>query len=327
MPTVAISEIETQSRKALEAAGAAPWIAAHVAHATAMSEAHGNVICGLYYLESYCLQLRSGRVQGDVEPEVTRPRPGAVLCDAKLGFAQPAFARGLPTALDAARETGSCVFSVAHSHTCTSLGYFTEQIARAGFIAIGATNASAIVAPPGGNARVLGTNPMAFSVPAPEGGLALHFDSSTSATALGAVTMAKAAGHPIPEGWAVDADGAPTTDPEAALAGSLMSAAGYKGFGFGLMAEVLASVLTASAPSTAVKGLKLADGVPHDLGQTYLILDPSVFADGFSERMQALSDAVSAQEGARLPGSARAPMEAVDVPDALWETVQKLAAA
>ncbi|MCH2075645.1 MAG: Ldh family oxidoreductase [Rhodobacteraceae bacterium] len=322
---VSVDEIRTQSRLALENAGATPWVAESVANAVAHAEAHGNVICGLYYLESYCVQLRSGRVKGDVEPVVSQPSPAAVLSDAGFGFAQAAFARGLPTALETAQSQGIAIFSVAHAHTCTSLGYFTEQIARAGMIAIGATNASAIVAPPGGARRTLGTNPFAFSVPGPDG-LALHYDSSTSAVALGKITMAKAAGESIPEGWAVDADGQPTTDPEAALKGSLVSAAGYKGWGLGLLVEVLASALTGSVSSRDVVGLKVAEGKPHDLGQTYILVRTDVFASDFADKLADLQEAVAADPVARLPGAGRAPMSEIDVPDALWTLTQSLAA-
>ena len=321
---VSVPEIREASRQALEQAGALPWIAEAVADAVAHSEAHGNVICGLYYLESYVLQLRSGRVRGTAAPKVSQPKPGAVMSDARFGFAQPAFALGLPLALETAQSQGIALLSVAHAHTCTSLGYFTEQIARAGAIGIGFTNASAIVAPPGGNARVLGTNPMAFSVPGSDG-LAMHYDSSTSAVALGKITMAKAAGEPIPEGWAVDADGRPTTDPTAALQGALVSAAGYKGWGLGLLVEVMAAALTGSVSSQGVSGLKLPDGAPHDLGQTYLIVDAGVFSDRFGAQLEALSQATD-DAGGRLPGASRAPMETVDVPDALWELTLSLAA-
>ena len=321
---VSVKDIRAASLDALIAAGAKDWIAESVADAVAAAEAHGNVICGLYYLESYCLQLRSGRVKGDVDPVVSQPSPSAVLSDAGFGFAQPAFARGLPKALDVAESQGIALFSVAHAHTCTSLGYFTEQIARAGYIAMGLTNASAIVAAPGGAKRMLGTNPFAFSVPGPDG-LAIHYDSSTSAVALGKITMAKAANEAIPEGWAVDAEGRPTTDPEEALEGSLVSAAGYKGWGLGLLVEVLASALTGSVSSRDVGGLKLPDGKPHDLGQTYILVKTDVFSDRFGDALTDLQAAVAGDPGARLPGAGRAPLDQVDVPDALWELTLSLA--
>lgn len=321
---VSVPEIEEKARAALIAHGAGAMQAEAVAKAVARAEALGNVICGLYYLESYCAQLRSGRVNGTVQPEVSRPRSSAVLADAKFGFAQPAFAAGLPEAVTAALENGVATLAVAHAHTCTSLGYFTEQIAAAGLIGIGFTNASPVVAPPGGNKAVIGTNPIAMSVP-DEDGPAMHFDFSTSAVALGKITMAKAAGESIPLGWAVDSDGQPTTDPEAALKGALVSAGGYKGWGFGLMAELLAAGMTGSVNSLDVAGLKLAEGKPHDLGQFYILMDPGTYHAGFAARFARVAEAVAAQEGARIPGADRHVMTHVDVPDALWSQVIRLA--
>ena len=322
---ISVTEIEAHSRAALLAHGAGPTQAAAVAKAVARAEALGNVICGLYYLESYCTQLASGRVNGTVIPEVSHPRPSAVMADAKFGFAQPAFDAALPEAVAAARENGVGTLAVAHAHTCTSLGFFTEQIAAAGLIGIGFTNASPVVAPPGGNKRVIGTNPIAMTVPG-DGAPVLHFDFSTSAVALGKITMAKAAGEAIPLGWAVDADGKPTTDPEAALKGALVSAGGYKGWGFGLMAELLAAGMTGSVNSLDVAGLKVAEGKPHDLGQFYILMDPGTYHEGFGDRFARVAEAVAEQDGARIPGADRKVMTDVDVPDALWALVQKLAA-
>lgn len=324
---ISIAEIRARSEAALIAHGAAPFQAAEVARAVARAEETGNIICGLYYLESYCLQLTSGRVDGRVEPVVTRGRPGAVHVDARFGFAQPAFARALPSAVEAARENGLSSLCVAHAHTCTSLGFFTEQIAAAGLIGIGFTNASAIVAAPGGRTPVLGTNPIAMTIPG-DGKPLMHADFSTSAVALGKITMAKAAGEKIPSGWAVDSEGQSTTDPDAALNGALLSAAGPKGWAFGLLVEVMAAGLTSSANSLDVKGLKMSKGPPHDLGQTYLLIDPEAHSghDAMAARLARVSDAVASDGGTgRIPGAARRHLDPVDVPDALWARVLELA--
>ena len=323
MVAVTLDEIEALSVAALTRHGAAPWVAAEVARAVCRAEETGNVICGLYYLESYCLQLASGRVKGDVEPVVTRPRPGSVKADAKFGFAQAAFARALPEAIAAAKENGTASLAVAHAHTCTSLGFFTEQIAAHGLVGIGFTNASPVVAPPGGNKAVIGTNPMAMTVPG-QGAPVMHFDFSTSAVALGKITMAKAAGENIPLGWAVDADGEPTTDPEAALKGALVSAGGYKGWGFGLMGEVMAAAMTGSVNSLDVGGLKLADGPPHGLGQFYLLMDPGTYTDAFESRVARVVDAVAEQPDARIPGASRVLKDQVQVADELWGKLSAL---
>ncbi len=324
MPQIAISDIEILSDTALRAHGATAAIAAEMARAIAWAEARGNRICGLYYLESYCQQLVTGRVSGRAAPQVSRPRPGEIRVDAAHGFAQPAFAAALPQALAAARETGVASLAIHHAHTCTALGYFTEQIARAGCLGLGLTNASPIVAAPGGKTRVIGTNPIAFAVPDGQGGVQMMFDMSTTTVALGKITMAKAAGESIPEGWALDADGAPTTDPAAAVQGSLTSAGGYKGWGFGLMAEILAACLAGGVLSRDVTPLKAPEGAPHDLGQYFLLIDPGEAA--FFDRLAALARIVSQDDGCRMPGQGKQPADTAEVPDALWRQLQDLAA-
>jgi (2R)-3-sulfolactate dehydrogenase (NADP+) len=322
---VAVADIERISEAALLVHGAGAWQAAEVARAVARAEQTGNVICGLYYLESYCRQLVSGRVKGEVEPEVTTPRPGAVTVDARFGFAQPAFARGLPVAVEAARNCGIASLAIAHSHTCTSLGFFTEQIAAAGLIGIGFTNASAIVSGPGGKTPVIGTNPLAFTIPGPDGP-SMHADFSTAAVALGKITMAKAAGEEIPLGWAVDRHGQPTTDPAAALAGSLVSAAGHKGWALGLLVEILAAGLTGSVNSLDVRGLKAEEGPPHDLGQFYILIDPATHASTLGDRIQRVAVEVARDPGARIPGARKKDRDTVTVDAALWEKIDALAA-
>lgn len=325
MPRVALDLVESTTRDALVAHGAPEPVAAQVARAVRVAEANGNKICGLYYLESYCAQLTTGRIAVHAAPVVRHDLPGSVRVDGKLGFAQTAFAAGFAVAVDAARSNGICGYAVEHTHTATSLGYFTEQFAQVGLLAIGTTNATPRVAPPGGSVAVLGTNPIAMAVPDGRGGIAMQFDFSTSAVALGRITMAKAAGETIPLGWAVDSDGEPTTDPDAALGGSLVSAGGYKGYGIGLLVELLAAALTGSRLSADVPPLKSPAGPPHDLGQFYIVIDPAGFSgDGFYDRLTELAASIQDQPGARLPGAARPPQEFVEIEDQLWTQVQEL---
>jgi len=326
MPVLSLEEIETTTHRCLVNHGAIDSAAAHVARAVSVAEGNGNRICGLYYLESYCLQLDSGRIDGHAEPVVSVDRPGAVRIDGRLGFAQSAFASGFDTAVSAARANGICGLSVEHTHTCTALGFFTEQFAREGLLAIGTTNASPRVSPPGGSVPVLGTNPIAMAVPDGNGGVAFQFDFSTSAVALGHVAMAAAADQEIPLGWAVDANGKPTTNPKAALAGSLVSAGGYKGYGIGLLVEVLASALTGCRLSVDVPPLKEPEGPPHDLGQFYVVVDPDGYSGiGFYNRLRALGASITNQPGARLPGARKTVIDPVDVDHDLWERVMELA--
>ena len=317
MPRISVNDIHNISKTALVQHGALDWISEEVSDAVAASESVGNRICGLYYLESYCEQLLSGRVNGQASPDVQLVRPGAIYVDADDGFAQPAFSKGLPEALKLAKENGIASLSVGRAHTCTSLGYFTKKIAESGFLGLGLTNASPIVAPPGGKSRIIGTNPIAFSVPDGNGSIAMQFDQSTTTVALGKITMAKAAGKSIPEGWALDKDGKGTTDPEQALNGTLVSAGGYKGWGFGLMAEILVAGMTGGKISKNVAPLKAKDGEPHNLGQFYIIIDPASGAS-FYNRLEELTTIISSEEGTRMPGQYMVPQTEVDVPDDLW---------
>ena len=218
--SVSLDEIEQTACDVLVANGANESSASLVAHSVRAAEATGNKICGLFYVADYCKGLQNGGIDGRVTPEVSLPKTGCVSVDAKHGFAQSAFAKGLPQALTLAKQAGICALAIRHSHTCMALGYYTEQIANAGMIGLGFANSTAAVAPHGGNRPFLGTNPLAMAVPDPAGGIALQFDFSTSSVAMFKVVQAARSSEDIPEGWAIDDNGAATTDPAKALEGA-----------------------------------------------------------------------------------------------------------
>ncbi|MGB1361318.1 MAG: Ldh family oxidoreductase [Alphaproteobacteria bacterium] len=323
MVKVTLNEIEQSTKKGLLAHGADEWVAQEMATTICKAESIGNRICGLFYYESYCQQLVSGRVKGDVQPVVSNPKPSVISVDAKYGFAQTAFLKGMPTAIEKARENGVATLAICHSHTATSMGYFTRQIAEQGLIALGMTNASPCVAAPGGKTPVIGTNPVSFAVPDGKGGVAMLFDQSTTAVAKGKLSLAKAAGEDIPIGWALDKDGNQTTDPSAGLDGTLESSGGYKGWGLGLMVEMLAAGMTGSIISRDVSPLKDVEGPHHDLGQFYLIIDPSAQPEFFN-RLSQIQDGMKADKGTRMPGSSYNPANEIEVPDAMWDKVKEL---
>ena len=323
MAEIDISEIERVSKAALLHHGANENAASIMADAIAWAEARNNRICGLYYLESYCRQLKTGRINRNAAPSVDAVRASVLKVHADDGFAQVAFDTAFAQAVEVARQTGIASINIGRAHTCTALGWFTERAASAGLIALGLTNASPIVAPFGGSKRVVGTNPIAFAVPDGAGGVAFAFDQATTVVTLGAVNMAKEAGEPIPEGWAVDADGNPTTDPEAALKGSLLSAGGAKGWGIAAMVEIMAAGLTGGRLSQDVKPLKAPEGDPHDLGQVFILIDPGTSPE-FGDRLAGLIAGVDADGQGRLPGYGRVPLTRVAVPDGLWSACEAL---
>ena len=311
---------------ALRCHGASESAALEVAKALRRAEQLGNSSCGLGHLERDCAQLASGTIVGQAVPKMHRIRPGLIQVSAENGFAQPAFAMGLPDALRCVETLGVAVLAASRAHTCAALGYFPERIAEHGYIGVAFTNASASVAAPGGSKPLLGTNPIAMSVPDGRGGIAFQFDQCTSAANLRHVREAAQRSESIPQGWAVSRDGAPTTDPQEALAGALLSAGGSRGFGIGLMSEVLASFFTDSAMSLDTKSLQAISGPPHGLGIFCLLLDPTAIAgDQFGHNVERLQDAIASQPGTRLPGSNRKAQANVTVDCALWEKAQSLA--
>lgn len=303
---MSLDQVEALARRILQGAGASEQQAAPVARSIRRAESDGVRSHGLMYLPTYALHLRCGKVLGTAVPVVARQRPGAVTVDAGHGFAHPAIAAGLPLLAEAARANGIAAMTLRRSYNCGVLGHHAEDLAALGLIGLCFTHAPASIAPPGGSRPVIGTNPLALAVPDGAGGAAFILDQSASVVAKSEVILRARRGEALPEGWALDAEGQPTTDAAAALKGSMRPAGGAKGFGMGLLAEVLASALAGAVASREASPFSGPDGGPPATGQCFLALDPASFADGFGGRIATLTAAIEAQPGARLPGSRRA---------------------
>ena len=304
--TLTLGEIESLAHATLQAAGASPAQAAPLAAAIAAAERDGIASHGLAYLPTYCEHLRCGKVDGKAVPDVAQTRPALLTVDAKSGFAHPAIDAGFERLIPLARQTGLAGMAVRNSYNCGVLGYHVERLASAGLLGMGFTNAPASIAPYGGKKAVIGTNPFAIAAPDGQGGVAISIDQSASVIAKSEVMRRKRAGTSIPEGWAFGPDGAPTTDPDVALKGTMAPSGGYKGFGAGLMVELLAA-----AASGAVLGLDASPfsgtaGGPPRTGQFFIAIDAGASSgDVFGSRVARLVEAIAAQEGARVPGGAR----------------------
>lgn len=300
-----LDQVETLALRVLTEAGASAAQAGPVARSIRRAEADGVRSHGLMYLPVYALHLRCGKVDGQAVPAVSHSRPGAVTVDAANGFAHPAIAAGLPALVAAAKGNGIAAMTLHRSYNCGVLGHHAEDLAAAGLVGLCFTHAPASIAPPGGAVPVIGTNPLALAVPDGTGGAAFVLDQSASVVAKSEVILRNRRGEALEDGWALDAEGRPTTDPAAALKGSMRPAGGAKGFGLGLLAEVLASALSGAVASREASPFSGPDGGPPATGQCFLALDPGGFADGFGDRITALAAAIADQPGARLPGSRR----------------------
>ena len=300
------TEIERLAEMALRAHGARAEAAGSLARAVAAAERDGLASHGLAYLPTYCEHLDCGKVDGTAEPELTRPAPSVVAVDARTGFAHPAIDLGLAAVMPLARAQGVAVLAIRNSYNCGVLGYHTERIAAQGLVGLGFTNAPASIAPWGALRPVLGTNPWSLAVPG-EGGAAFVIDQSASVVAKSEVMKRARAGETLPAGWALDEAGQPTTDPAAALRGTMMPSGGYKGVGAALLVEVMAACLTGATPGIAASPFSGTAGGPPRTGQMFIVFDAAAISGGqFAARLATVAEAFTADAGAHLPGARRA---------------------
>ncbi|MES0862836.1 Ldh family oxidoreductase [Ruegeria sp. SCPT10] len=304
--TLTLAEIEDLSFRALVAAGTSEANARPLAQATAATEADGVASHGLAYIPIYCEHVQCGKVDGMAKPVVSRPKPSVVAVDAATGFAHSAIDTGFEALIPAAREQGVAVLAIRNSYNCGVLGYHTHRLAQAGLVGLGFTNAPASIAPSGGSKPVVGTNPFSIAAPGPDGQPALLIDQSASTIAKSEVMKHAREGKPIPVGWALDADGNPTTDPEVGLKGSMAPSGGYKGVGVALMVELLAAAMTGATLGINASPFSGTAGGPPKTGQFFIAIDPAATGGGaFDAGISNLIEAIRSQEGAHLPGDGR----------------------
>ncbi len=304
--TMTLSEIEALALAALVAAGASPEQAQPLASAVAGAEADGIASHGLAYVPTYCEHLRCGKVDGGAVPLLSKPKSALLVVDANSGFAHPAIDTGFKQLIPLAREMGIAALAIRNSYNCGVLGYHTERLAAAGLLGLGYTNAPASIAPAGGRKAVIGTNPFAIAAPDGKGGAAISIDQSASVIAKSEVMRRKRAGASIPEGWAFGPDGEPTTDPDIALKGTMAPSGGYKGFGAGLMVELLAAAASGALLAMDASPFSGTAGGPPRTGQFFIAIDVATSSGGaFGERVTRLVEAIAAQDGAHIPGSKR----------------------
>lgn len=325
MSRLAIAEAEALALRALAAAGFPAETARPAAEALVLAERDGLASHGLQRLPFYLAQARAGKVRAAALPAVEAE--GAVVrVDAGFGLAFAAVAAGLDAGIAVARALGMAAVAVGRSHHFGVAGHPVERLARQGLIGLAFSNSPGAMAPWGGRRALYGTNPVAFGAPR-AGGVPLVIDLSLSRVARGKVMVAAKRGEAIPEGWALDAEGRATTDPAAAMAGTMVPAGEAKGAALALMVELLCAGLTGSNFAFEASSFFDAEGAPPGIGHLILILDPARFGGHFAARAEAMFAAIEAEPGARLPGARRfaGRGEAIEIADALVAELTALA--
>ncbi len=331
MPQLSLDAVEDLAGRVLRGAGSSDLQAGATARSIREAEADGIRNVGLGYLPTYADHVLCGKVVGHAVPEVARPRPAVVAVNARNGFAHPAFEAGRAPLVAATRDYGIGVLSISHSYSAGVVGWFVEQLADDGLVSLMFANSSSLMAPWGGRQPFFGTNPLAWAVPR-VGQAPLVADMSSSAVAWVNVNDAAVHGRAIPLGWALDANGDPTTDPHRALAGTMAPSGGHKGSALALLVDLFAGGLTGSNFSHEASSFGGTVGGPPNVGQLVIAIDPgATIGAGFADRVEVDLTAMTAEEGVRLPGSKRvehrahAERDGVDVPAELLATLEAFA--
>lgn len=301
--TLSISAATDLIASALRASDVSPANALSVAKALVAAEVDGQSGHGFSRVAAYAAQAASGKVSGHAAPLVTAPRTALLHVDAGNGFAFPAVDAAINRLTVLAPETGIAGALISKSHHAGQIGAHVERLAEQGLVALMVANSPKAMAPWGGNAPLFGTNPIAFAAPRP-GAAPLVIDLSLSKVARGKVMAANQRGEAIPEGWALDEQGNPTTNAAAALTGSMIPAGDAKGAALALMVEILAASLTGANHSFEASSFFDAEGSPPGVGQMIIAIDAGA-GPGFAGRLTTLLNAITGQDGTRLPGESR----------------------
>jgi len=305
MTRLSLPEAEGAVSALFVAAGASPANAASVAWALVMAEADGLKGHGLSRVPTYLAMLKAGKIDGQAVPIARRPKPSVLAIDAGHGFAYPAIDLAVSELPAIAREQGVVAAPIRRSNHCGAAGLHVERLAEQGLVALLFANTPAAIAPWGGAKPVFGTNPIAFAAPL-AGREPVVIDMALSKVARGPIVAAKQKGEAIPEGWALDPSGKPTTDAGAALAGTMVPLGDAKGATLAMMVEILAAALVGTHFAFQASSFIDDKGGPPDTGQLILAIDPSSMGGHwFDERMRMLAHAIEDQGGTRLPGVRR----------------------
>src|SRR3954469_12826532 len=292
VPRLSPESLRVFSTQVLVASGVPDDDAALVADSLAQADLWGHQSHGVLRLPWYVARLRSGAMTSRTDPEVLSDTGPLVLLDGRDGIGQVLTERARTTAVERARTHGVGVVGVRNSNHFGTAMYFTRRAAADGCVAVLTTNASPAMAPWGGREKRLGTNPWSIAAPGPDGRV-VAVDIANTAVARGKIYLAKNRGEPIPESWALTADGAPTTDPAEGVLGVILPMAGHKGYAITFLMDVLSGALTGSAVGTGVHGPYEADQ-RSGCGHLFLALDPDAFGDraGYEDRVRQLIDEV-----------------------------------
>ena len=335
MTHLTLAQAHDWVEKVLSHCGAHPGMAAATARSLVLAEAQGIASHGLSRVPQYATHLKNGRANGQAVAQLARRKGAALLVDARQGLAFEACELAVREALTVAREMGVCFVGVSNSHHCGVLVDHLRPVAQAGLVGLAFANSPAAMPVAGGRHAIMGTNPIAAIFPR-QGHDPLMIDLSLSEVARGKLMVAAKEGRSIPLGWALDAQGQPTTDPQAGMAGSMLpvgAATSPKGAMLALVVELLVTAVIGAQFGFEASSFFVDEGNAPRIGQAFLVIDPGALSGSASyfERIEVLIREMLVDDGVRLAGARRLALEraaaekGVNIPDALMAQLQALA--
>ena len=316
---------------ALERAGAHPAMAQAAARHLVQAEAQGLPTHGMSRVPFYCSMLRNGRADGAAHPAMVSDRAAACLIDNRDGLPYVSVEWAVGEVIQRARRNGIAFAGIRNSSHVGVLGIHLLAVAEAGLVSFAFTNSPAAIPPWGGKKALFGTNPVAAAFPRRNAD-PIVIDLALTTVVRGRIMMAMRKGERIPEGWALDRHGKPTTDPKEAIEhGSLFPIGGSKGAMLALMFELICASLTGAAIGPEADSFFSEQGNKPRIGQAFIAIDPGALAglDKFAERVETVVSTMLSDPEVRLPGarrfaSERAAKAGIEVPDDLLAQIEKL---
>lgn len=300
-----------------------------VTEATIDSDLKGFTSHGLGRFPQYIRGIKAGHIQIDGEYEIVKETDSIALIDGKSLFGQYIAYEAMMLAIKKAKETGIAAVGTFNANHFGVTGYYSDLAIRNDVIGIVTCNTEPGVAPLGGKKAILGTNPVAIGIPSET---YIAVDMATSVSARGKLLEAKRKGEEIPPNTAIDKDGNPTTDPEAALEGTILPFGGVKGYALSLMIEIMCGPLVNAAFGTKVTGTAGDYKENCNKGDLFIAIDPSKFVsiDAFKEQVEEFVTEIRESGNTFIPGDlevkriAENEEKGLDIDPKLYETLKSI---
>lgn len=289
------SDVRQLVARIAQAVGVPPADAAILADALVDADLHGISTHGVSRLNIYVRRIERGLIDPAAELRIEQRRPAGLAVDACNGLGQAQAVKTLDRLIPLARQHGVASATIRRSQHFGALSYYCNRAAAQDLVLWAMTNCEPAMSPEGACEAMFGTNPLAVSFPTGKG-FPVRIDMATSLVARGNIIAAHKAGRRIPEGWALDPEGRPTTDAAAALAGTVLALAGHKGSALAMMVELFCGVLSGAAVGSEVGSMYKDLDRPQDVGHFFCLWDIAAFMDvaALKRRIDALIDRIKA---------------------------------